>query len=130
VACLAAALVPWLVATGPWAILASFACAAMVFAGFVSCGWLGGSAALASASLSSGGVWWLVGPAGSGEEARLLPDSRVFARWLWLRWDGPSGRRHAILLRDAGQADAVRRLATRLRLQGTRPAAGSDSLPL
>ena len=128
-ACLAAALIPWLVATGPWAALASLACAAMIFAGFHASGWLGGANALASASLSSEGDWWLVGFGGSGEGARLLPDSRVFARWLWLRWDGPSGRRQALLLRGAAQADAVRRLATRLRLQGARPATGSDSLP-
>jgi hypothetical protein len=101
----------------------------VIYAGFLASGWLGAADALASASLSSEGVWWLVGRGGSGEVAQLLPDSRVFARWLWLRWDGPSGRRQALLLRDAAQADAVRRLATRLRLQGTRPAAGSDSLP-
>jgi hypothetical protein len=75
-------------------------------------------------------MWWLTSRDGSGEAAHLLPDSRVFSRWLWLRWEGPSGRRQALLSRHSAQSDAVRRLATRLRLQGTQLPTASDSLPL
>jgi hypothetical protein len=128
-ACLAAALIPWLVVPGPWTIPASLSSAAAVFYGFLRSGWLGGPCALDHAAWSPEGVWWLTSPSGAGEAARLLPDSRVFAHWLWLRWDSPSGRRQALLSRRSVEADAVRRLATRLRLQGTQPATGSDSLP-
>ena len=93
-------------------------------------GWFGGPRVLDRATWSPDGVWRLTSQNGSGEVAYLLPDSRVFAHWLWLRWGSPSGRRQALLLRRSVEADAVRRLATRLRLQGTQPATGSDSLPL
>jgi hypothetical protein len=128
-ACIAAALVPWLVVHVAWTALASVACAAGVFGGFLMSGWFGGSRVLEHAAWSPAGGWWLTSRNGSGEAAQLLPDSRVFAHWLWLRWEGPSGRRQALLIRHSVEADAVRRLATRLRLQGTRPQAGSDSLP-
>ncbi|MEQ1582406.1 MAG: hypothetical protein ABL964_17610 [Steroidobacteraceae bacterium] len=129
-ACVAAALIPWLAVSGPWTLPASLSSAAAVFGGFLLSGWLGGPRTLDQAVWSPEGVWWLTSRSGSGEVARLLPDSRVFTHWLWLRWDSPSGRRQALLPRRSVEADAVRRLATRLRLQGTQPATGSDSLPL
>ncbi len=129
-ACLAAGLIPWLVPAGPWTVPASLACAMAVFCGFLASGWLGGPRALAIVFWLPEGGWWLTSRNGSGEVAKLLPDSRVFTHWLWLRWNGPSGRRQALLLRRSVEADAVRRLAMRLRLQGAHPVTGSDSLPL
>jgi hypothetical protein len=121
VATLMAALVPWLVPASPLTLVSSVLCAGIVFAGFRSAGWLGGPHALESAFWSAEGDWWLKTLAGSTLPARLLPDSRVFAGWLWLRWETPAGRRQAFLARDSRDADAVRRLATRLRLQAAPP---------
>lgn len=126
-ACVAAAVVPWLVTPGLPAVLPALAAGAAVYLGFLSSGWLG-PRALAGATWSPEGEWCLTRRDGVDEPGRLLPDSRVFAHWLWLRWEAPSGRHQALLLRASLQADAVRRLAVRLRLQGTRPAGGSDSL--
>jgi len=123
-----AAVVPWLVPSNPWTLAASLACAVIVMSGFRTSGWLGGPRALERAFWSPEGEWWLTQQGGTTVPARLLPDSRIFAQWLWLRWDTPSGPRQAFLSRTSRDADAVRRLATRLRLQGAREAGGSDSL--
>jgi hypothetical protein len=129
-ACVTVALVPLLVIPGLWNLMVSLACTAIVMTVCRRAGSLGGPRTVRQAYWSTDGQWWLKDGTGVTINARLLGDSRVFAHWIWLRWDSPLGLRQAVLLRDATQAAVVRRLAVRLRLQGTLHGAGPDTFPL
>lgn len=95
---------------------------------FYRTAWLGAQG-LARASWSTEGNWWLTDAGQGAVPARLRSDSRVFASWLWLRWETPVGPRQAVLFRFGSQAGTVRRLAMRLRLQGLAPVAEAGAEP-
>ena len=84
-------------------------------------GWLGGARRLARIARLPDGRWQLRDVRHTDVIAQLRADSRVGARWLWLRWNAESAwpRRPSMLLvhGDLPTAD-LRRLIVRLRLDG------------
>jgi hypothetical protein len=92
---------------------------AAVIAGLWLHGWLGGPHRLARIAWLPDGRWQLRDARHTDVVAQLRADSRVGARWLWLRWNAESAwaRRPSMLLvhGDLPTAD-LRRLVVRLRL--------------
>ncbi len=129
-ACVTATLIPLLVIPSPWNVMASLACAVFVLWACIHSGSLGGIRAVRQAYLSADGLWWITDGGGLVSRARLRADSRVFAHWLWLRWDSPLGLRQVVLFRDSPQATNVRRVVVRLRLLGGLTDASPDGVSL
>jgi hypothetical protein len=92
---------------------------AAVGAGLWLHGWLGGARRLARIAWLPDGRWQLRDARHTDVIAQLRADSRIGARWLWLRWNAESAwpRRPSMLLihGDLPTAD-LRRLIVRLRL--------------
>lgn len=70
------------------------------------------------ATWAADGSWWLREGQGASLAARLRADSRAYASGVWLRWDTATGPRQALLMRRGRQAESIRRLTVRLRLEG------------
>lgn len=91
----------------------------IVIAGLWLHGWLGGAHRLARIARLPDGRWQLRDARHTDVIAELRADSRVGARWLWLRWNAGSAWRPqpSMLLvhGDLPTAD-LRRLSVRLRL--------------
>ena len=92
---------------------------AAVVAGLWLHGWLGGARRLARIAWLPDGRWQLRDARHTDVFAQLRADSRIGARWLWLRWNAESAwpRQPSMLLihGDLPTAD-LRRLIVRLRL--------------
>lgn len=82
-----------------------------------------------TATWAADGVWWLREGQGAAVAARLRADSRIYPAGLWLRWDSPEGPRQALLLRRGREAEAIRCLGVRLRLQGIAGPASDSAAP-
>lgn len=92
---------------------------AAVIAGLWLHGWLGGAHRLARIAWLPDGQWQLRDARHTNVIAQLRADSRVGARWLWLRWNaGPAWPRQPSMLLVHGDVPAadLRRLIVRLRL--------------
>lgn len=82
-------------------------------------GWLGGPRRLARIARLPDGRWQLRDERHTDVIAELRADSRIGARWVWLRWNAESAwpRRPSMLLVDGDLPPAdLRRLIVRLRL--------------
>lgn len=115
---MAAGLLLFPTASPPAAALFGSAVAA-VLAGLWSHGWLGGPRRLAKIAWLPDGQWQLSDACHTNAAAELRADSRVGARWLWLRWNAESaGWRPPAMLLVRGDIPAAdfRRLTVRLRL--------------
>jgi hypothetical protein len=93
---------------------------AAVIAGLWLHGWLGGTRRWARIARLPDGRWQLRDARHTDVSAELRSDSRVGARWVWLRWNAESAwPRHPSMLLihgDIPTAD-LRRLIVRLRLE-------------
>ena len=92
---------------------------AAVIAGLWMHGWLGGARRLARIARLPDGRWQLRDARHTDVIAELRSDSRVGARWVWLRWNAESAwarRRSMLLVHGDLPAADLRRLIVRLRL--------------
>jgi len=92
---------------------------AAVIAGLWLHGWLGGARRLARIACLPDGRWQLRDARHTDVTAQLRADSRIGARWLWLRWNAESAwpRTPSMLLVHGDLPTAeLRRLIVRLRL--------------
>lgn len=118
-------------------IAIALAAAAAALAGFRNAGWIDRRRRIQRIVWHADGRWSLIGP-GPGQlqaEGILHGDSRVGARYAWLRWDvqprrfGPSAVRRVLLVAGDVSEPDLRRLVMRLRIDGALPRPGRSVPP-
>jgi hypothetical protein len=96
----------------------------VVLFGFWRQGWLGGADRLTTVSWLSDGSWILSSANRKNIPATLSAETRIGARWLWLRWHtgcevggAPPCHRSMLILKGDVLPAELRRLSARLRLE-------------